>query len=91
MTLSKNSKITLRFSDGTTEEFTLYCISRWLSLINAFEYINEYIQTNNIQTTIDDYIKKPTCLYEYINDKQPFIENALLSLNDDNYFKFDHV
>ena len=70
--------ITLFYKDGRTENFSVYSLSRWFCMIEAFEYIKEFAESNNIKLDSIDFIKKPASLFEYIKAKQPKIENDIL-------------
>lgn len=78
MNFDSETKITMYYKDGRKEDFSIYSLSRWLGLIEAFEYIQDFAINNDINLDNCDFIKKPASLYEYINAKQPKIEQTIL-------------
>lgn len=60
------------------EKISIFSLARWLCLIEAFEHIKEFAEDNNIDLKKCEFIKKPASLYDYINAKQPKMEEAII-------------
>ena len=78
MNFDSETTITMYYKNGKTEEFSIFSLARWLGLIEAFEYINEFVDEHNIDFDNCDFIKKPASIFEFINAKQPKIEEHIL-------------
>ena len=78
MEINSETIITLNLKNGQTEKLSVFSLSRWIGLIKAFEYIEDYAYEHNIKLDKCEFIKKPASIYEFINAKQPKIEKTIL-------------
>lgn len=91
MNFDSETKITMYYKNGKTEEFSVFSLSRWLGLIEAFEHIQEFAINNDINLDNCDFIKKPASILEFINAKQPKIEEHILRYCNKYNLQTDYV
>lgn len=78
MNINSETKITCTCNNGEIREFSVYSLSRWICLLEALDHIQTFADEHNLDIEKHDFLKKPASLFEYINAKQPKIEETIL-------------
>jgi len=90
MSQGNDKTILMHYSDGKQESISVYELSRWFGMVEAIDRLTQYANSNNID--IGEFIKKPAAIYDYINNRQPQMEDSILKRiqyfkrNDDSIF-----
>ena len=90
MSQGNDESILVCLKNGQKELLSTDELSRWFGMIEAIDYLTEFANSKNID--IGEFTKKPAAIYEYINNRQPQIEDNILDKiqqfkrNDDSIF-----
>lgn len=75
--MSQIQSIKLTYNNGKTETFSVYELSRWLSMVEAIDHLTEYSKIKHINTN-NNVFKKPAAILNYINDTYSQYEDEIL-------------
>ena len=75
MSQGNDESILVCLKNGHKESFSTYELSRWFGMIEAIDYLTEFANSKNID--IGEFTKKPAAIYDYINRKQPQLQEEI--------------
>lgn len=75
--MSHLQSIKLTYNNGKTETFSVYELSRWLSMVKAIDHLTEYSKINH-NKHCNNVFKKPAAILNYINDTYSQYEDEIL-------------